>query len=96
LAAFGMEANKSDAEKCIRIAKEAAGSGDYEKAIKFLNKAHKLYPSEVITKLIDDYEEMKSNRNSFQSSPKVFFKLFIYLFKYTIKLKKKVKQICKF
>ena len=44
-----MEANKSDAEKCIRIAQNAANSGDYEKAIKFLTKAQKLYPSEKIT-----------------------------------------------
>ena len=43
-----MEANKSDCEKCIRIAQTAAGIGDYEKAIKFLNKAQKLYPMDHI------------------------------------------------
>lgn len=65
-----MEANKSDAEKCIRIAQTAASSNDFDKAIKFLNKGYKLYPSESITRLIEEYEEKKSNRNSFQSSPK--------------------------
>lgn len=64
-----MEANKSDAEKCIRIAQTAANSGDYEKALKFLNKAQKLYPSETITNLIDEYTEKKST-NSQSDSPK--------------------------
>lgn len=50
-----MEANKSDCEKCIRIAKSAADSGDYEKAIKFLGKAQKLYPSDFVTKLLQEY-----------------------------------------
>lgn len=59
-----MEANKSDCEKCVRIAQNAASSGDYEKAIKFLNKAHKLYPSEQITKLINEYTELKSSQHS--------------------------------
>jgi hypothetical protein len=44
-----MEANKSECEKCIRIAQGAASSGDYPKALKFLSKAEKLYPSELIT-----------------------------------------------
>jgi hypothetical protein len=42
-----MEANKSDCEKCIRIAKEAASRKDYEKAVKFIEKAHRLYPNEL-------------------------------------------------
>lgn len=65
-----MEANKSEAEKCIRIAQTAASSNDFDKAIKFLNKGYKLYPSESITKLIEEYEEKKANKSSFQSSPK--------------------------
>jgi hypothetical protein len=43
-----MEANKSECEKCIRIAQNSAAVGDYEKALKFLGKAQKLYPSELV------------------------------------------------
>ena len=43
-----MEANKSECEKCIRIAQSSGSIGDYEKAIKFLAKAQKLYPSEQV------------------------------------------------
>ncbi len=42
-----MEANKSDCEKCIRIAKEAALNNDFEKAIKFVEKAQRLYPNDI-------------------------------------------------
>ena len=42
-----MEANRNDCEKCIRIARDAASKGDYEKAIKFAEKAERLYPNEV-------------------------------------------------
>ena len=41
-----MEANKSECEKCIKIAQIAINNKDNEKAIKFLNKAIHLYPNE--------------------------------------------------
>ena len=41
-----MEANKSECEKCIKIAQIAFNNKDKEKAIKFLNKALRLYPNE--------------------------------------------------
>jgi len=63
-----MEANKSDCEKCIRIAQTAAGIGDYEKAIKFLNKAQKLYPMDHIEKLIREYTVKASNKNENESN----------------------------
>lgn len=65
-----MEANKSEAEKCIRIAQTAASSNDFDKAIKFLNKGYKLYPSESITKLIEEYEEKKSKQEQFSVKSK--------------------------
>lgn len=40
-----MEGNRDEAEKCINIATKALEAGDKEKAIKFLNKAEKLYPT---------------------------------------------------
>lgn len=65
-----MEANKSDCEKCIRIAQTAANTGDYEKALKFLNKAQKLYPSESITKLVTEYtEQMAKSREEKTRDP---------------------------
>jgi hypothetical protein len=42
-----MDANKSECEKCIRIARTAAQENNYEKAIKFLEKSIKLFPNET-------------------------------------------------
>lgn len=64
-----MEANKSDCEKCIRIAQTAAGVGDYDKAHKFLDKAQKLYPSETITRLKQEYtDQMEKQKQSSQET----------------------------
>lgn len=41
-----MEGNRDEAEKCINIATRALDAGDKEKAIKFLNKAEKLFPTD--------------------------------------------------
>lgn len=41
-----MEGNRDEAEKCINIATRALEAGDKEKAIKFLNKAEKLFPTD--------------------------------------------------
>lgn len=41
-----MEGNRDEAEKCINIATKALVAGDKEKAIKFLNKAEKLFPTD--------------------------------------------------
>lgn len=41
-----MEGNRDEAEKCISIATKAIEAGDKDKAVKFLNKAEKLYPTD--------------------------------------------------
>lgn len=41
-----MESNRDEAEKCISIATEALQDGDKEKAVKFLRKAEKLFPTD--------------------------------------------------
>lgn len=41
-----MEGNRDEAEKCIHIATKAIEAGDKEKALRFLNKAEKLYPTD--------------------------------------------------
>ena len=45
-----MEANKNESEKCVQMAHTAitVSTGEYEKANKFLLKAQKLYPSELV------------------------------------------------
>ncbi|XP_061536361.1 dnaJ homolog subfamily B member 14 [Phycodurus eques] len=40
-----MEGNRDEAEKCINIASKAIEVGDKEKALKFLHKAEKLFPT---------------------------------------------------
>lgn len=41
-----MEGNKDESEKCIALAEKYINTGNREKALKFLNKAEKLYPSQ--------------------------------------------------
>ncbi|KAF3687761.1 DnaJ -like protein subfamily B member 14 [Channa argus] len=48
-----MEGNRDEAEKCINIATKAFEAGDKEKALKFLNKAEKLYPTDKAKALLD-------------------------------------------
>ncbi|XP_013863218.1 dnaJ homolog subfamily B member 14 [Austrofundulus limnaeus] len=48
-----MEGNRDEAEKCIKIATKALEAGDKEKALKFLNKAEKLYPTDRAKVLLD-------------------------------------------
>ncbi|XP_017276279.1 dnaJ homolog subfamily B member 14 [Kryptolebias marmoratus] len=48
-----MEGNRDEAEKCIKIATKALEAGDKEKALKFLNKAEKLFPTDRAKALLD-------------------------------------------
>ena len=41
-----MEGNKDESEKCLRIAEKCIRAGEKDKAVKFLQKAEKLYPSQ--------------------------------------------------
>jgi len=41
-----MESNKDDSLKCIRLAEKHYEGGDYDAAVRFLNKAERLYPSQ--------------------------------------------------
>ncbi|XP_035273363.1 dnaJ homolog subfamily B member 14 [Anguilla anguilla] len=64
-----MEGNRDEAEKCINIAIKAAEAGDKEKALKFLNKAEKLYPTEKAKVLLEALSRNGSstgNGTSFQ------------------------------
>ncbi|XP_077460982.1 dnaJ homolog subfamily B member 14 [Stigmatopora argus] len=48
-----MEGNRDEAEKCINIASKAIDTGDKEKALKFLHKAEKLFPTQRAKALLD-------------------------------------------
>lgn len=41
-----MEGNRDEAEKCLKIATKALEDGNKDRALKFLNKAEKLYSTE--------------------------------------------------
>lgn len=41
-----MEGNKDESERCISLAVQYSKQGDNEKALKFLNKAERLYPTQ--------------------------------------------------
>lgn len=42
-----MEGNRDEAEKCIGIAREALEAGNRDRALRFLGKAQKLYPTDT-------------------------------------------------
>ncbi|XP_060042329.1 dnaJ homolog subfamily B member 14 [Erinaceus europaeus] len=48
-----MEGNRDEAEKCVRIAREALAAGDRERARRFLLKAQKLFPLPAARALLD-------------------------------------------
>ncbi|KAJ1206211.1 hypothetical protein NDU88_001620 [Pleurodeles waltl] len=48
-----MEGNRDEAERCLRIAREALEAGERERALRFLNKAEKLYPTQAAKVLLD-------------------------------------------
>ncbi|XP_055509538.1 dnaJ homolog subfamily B member 12b [Leucoraja erinacea] len=48
-----MEGNSDKVDKCLRIARKALQNAEHDKALKFLNKAEKLYPSIEAKALID-------------------------------------------
>ncbi|XP_077575926.1 dnaJ homolog subfamily B member 14 [Stigmatopora nigra] len=48
-----MEGNRDEAEKCINIASKAIDTGDKEKALKFLHKAEKLFPTQRAKALLE-------------------------------------------
>uniref|UniRef100_A0A4X2M0S5 DnaJ heat shock protein family (Hsp40) member B14 n=1 Tax=Vombatus ursinus TaxID=29139 RepID=A0A4X2M0S5_VOMUR len=48
-----MEGNRDEAEKCIEIAREALEAGNRDRALRFLHKAEKLYPSPTARVLLE-------------------------------------------
>ncbi|XP_069486814.1 dnaJ homolog subfamily B member 14 [Ambystoma mexicanum] len=48
-----MEGNRDEAERCLRIAREALEAGDRDRARRFLLKAEKLYPTKAAKVLMD-------------------------------------------
>ncbi|XP_066173980.1 dnaJ homolog subfamily B member 14 isoform X4 [Sylvia atricapilla] len=48
-----MEGNRDEAEKCIAIAREALEAGNRDRALRFLGKAQKLYPTETARVLLE-------------------------------------------
>uniref|UniRef100_A0A8B9C098 J domain-containing protein n=1 Tax=Anser brachyrhynchus TaxID=132585 RepID=A0A8B9C098_9AVES len=48
-----MEGNRDEAEKCIGIAREALEAGDRDRALRFLGKAQKLYPTDTARVLLE-------------------------------------------
>lgn len=49
-----MEGNKDESERCLAIAEQCIGAGDTEKAIRFLKKANRLYPSKKASGKMSD------------------------------------------
>lgn len=58
-----MEGNKDDCEKCINIAIKCVQAGDKEKAVRFLNKAQRLYPTKKGEALLYSLQNSNCNGN---------------------------------
>ncbi|XP_074550732.1 dnaJ homolog subfamily B member 14 [Halichoeres trimaculatus] len=56
-----MEGNRDEAERCINIATKALEAGDKDKALRFLNKAEKLYPTSRAKALLDALQKNGSS-----------------------------------
>uniref|UniRef100_A0A1A8BY85 DnaJ (Hsp40) homolog, subfamily B, member 12 n=1 Tax=Nothobranchius kadleci TaxID=1051664 RepID=A0A1A8BY85_NOTKA len=65
-----MEVNKDEAERCIDIATDALNSLKLEKALKFLEKAQRLFPTEKARALLDLLA--KNGANPRQGAPSDF------------------------
>lgn len=76
----GMDGNKEDALKCLKIGKEALESGNRTRALKFVNKARRLDPTLSVDDLLSKIQNVSSedgfdtgesgNRSSDTSSSK--------------------------
>uniref|UniRef100_A0AAY4AR28 DnaJ homolog subfamily B member 14 n=1 Tax=Denticeps clupeoides TaxID=299321 RepID=A0AAY4AR28_9TELE len=67
-----MESNRDEAEKCIKIATKSLEAGDKEKALRFLHKAEKLFPTEKAKVLLEALSRNGSsagNGNAYQRKP---------------------------
>ncbi|XP_060586087.1 dnaJ homolog subfamily B member 12-like isoform X2 [Ruditapes philippinarum] len=56
-----MEGNRDESEKCISIAQKCINAGAYEKALKFLNKAERLYPTQKAKDLLDHVKKLNES-----------------------------------
>lgn len=66
-----MDGNKDESERCISLAIKYSKLGDREKALKFLHKAERLYPSQKAKDLIESFqcEVNGTGENESQSEP---------------------------
>jgi DnaJ family protein B protein 12 len=64
-----MESNKDDSIKCIHVAEQCIKTGDIEKAIRFLNKAERLYPSERAKNLLHHLTTTDKSDDKTDESP---------------------------
>ncbi|OWF36240.1 dnaJ homolog subfamily B member 14-like [Mizuhopecten yessoensis] len=53
-----MDGNKDESERCISLAKKYLAEGEKSKALKFLNKAERLYPSQKAKEIIEEITTM--------------------------------------
>nr|XP_006822895.1 PREDICTED: dnaJ homolog subfamily B member 12-like [Saccoglossus kowalevskii] len=58
-----MDGNKDESERCIEIAQQYIASGNCEKAIKFLQKADRLYPSKKAKVLLESLQRNGSSHS---------------------------------
>lgn len=71
-----MDGNKDESERCIGIAEKFINEGQREKAVKYLNKAERLYPSTRAKDLLDLLNKLNgtttttATTNTSKSSPK--------------------------
>ncbi|KAG7023527.1 Chaperone protein dnaJ 49, partial [Cucurbita argyrosperma subsp. argyrosperma] len=61
-AVIGMDGNKDDALKCLRIGKEALEAGNLVRALKFVNKARRLDPTLPVDDLLPELKNVSGDQ----------------------------------
>jgi DnaJ homolog subfamily B member 12 len=62
-------ANKDEADKCLRIAKQALDDGHFIKAARFAEKAQRLYPSPTASSLLNDIAGQHQSTSTANNTP---------------------------
>ncbi|CAG2120604.1 unnamed protein product, partial [Medioppia subpectinata] len=64
-----MDGNRDESEKCIQLAKIFAANSETQKAIKYLIKAQRLYPSQAANDLLEKLQNEDSGERVDETDP---------------------------
>ena len=63
-----MEANRDAAKQCLNVSTRAREDGDLDKARRFAEKSHTLFPTSASETFLEDVTRMEANRDAAKQS----------------------------